>query len=336
MVNDKAEFLRSLDRWLEDRSILAETRKFLNLEPLGKRSGLGDGQIANWRRRGRLPGTFVEGAALYRCARPASSIQKEQWAERMGIEGDAFWQIFIVYEEVDPTQPALDVCALQYWQGVRALRGVAHLTQAAYRSRWTKEDGQNDDVSLSDVRSLPGEDESFKLEAEEDGALFASWDVGSAPRDCGFVVYFPGAIKNHQSEAVGGTPRIPVDVAHTVTFLPRTILERVREKRLPSNPKGVPSAFAALLDHNPGRVMEDYLGLRDKPETRGNFRRLGPWFKEGPQVERWEGAHYLPPSIRKDESFQRAESALRAGEYEAFATHIDNPEPFLRQMMVFG
>ena len=330
IVNDNTELRLALSRWLKDSAILAETRRFLKSSGAsGGRSGLGDAQLANWRRRGHLPDSFVEGAALYHCAQ-AKGGQVDP-AQRIGIEADAFWQIFIVHETSEPGQTKLDCTILRYWKGVRSTRGTNWLTHVSYCST-----GGRNRKDKADVRSLIDEDDNLRVEDEEDGAVVTSWKVGPRPRDYGYRAHFPRTIANNQIEAVGGCPTIPMDAAHMVAFLPRRILDR--QKRMT---RGTPSACATLLNGNPVRIMERYLGLGETP-ARGNedferrLRRLGPWFEFGPMVEPWHGPVGLPKAVQDDKAFQEAGKDAQAGSCEAFATHTENPLPFLTYFIVFG
>ena len=323
MIADSADLVRALSSWIDDGGILSDTRKFLKSGPSSPRSGLGDGQIQNWRRRGgRLPSSFIEGAALYHCAQ-ARSVQLHP-AKEIGIAGDSFWQVFVVHNAVDDNQQMVDCTILRYWHGVRA-RGTTYFAHTAYRS--TGETAVKDDVC-----PLPKDDSSFERHFDHDGTVLVSWQIDREPRDLGYVAHFPGAIRNNHAEAVGGSPTIPVGAVHLLVFLPRSVIDRQRQGHLPSNPRGIPTAFATLLNGNPVHVMESYL----ESHTRLGFLRLGPWFREGPLVEFWHGSHRLPQPIREHKSFESAQNSVHEGDCEAFVANVDDPLPFLTYFMVFG
>ena len=169
---------------------------------------------------------------------------------------------------------------------------------------------------------------------DDDGGVFVNWQVeaGREPRDHGYAVRFSRVMEREHEEALGGSPTIPVATAHLLAFLPREVLDHQRRKRLPSNPRGRPIAFSTLLHGDPTRVIESYLGIRKSPAN-GDFRRLGPWFKEGPLVEPWEiDSNGVPQPIREHRSVEEA----RTSEYEPFGVRVDNPDAFLSYFMIFG
>ena len=277
VISNKSDLTSALNGWLASSIILDRTRKLLKSgAPSTERSGLSDGQIANWKRRG-LPESILEGAALYHCAKDRNLHLDT--AKRLGIEADTFWQVFIVHAAENDDQLKLDCTILRYWQGVRALRGTVYLTHTAHRSAG---EGASDDKP----RSLVEGDCGFDPGDDDDGGVFVSWEVeaGREPRDHGYAVRFSRVMEREHEEALGGSPTIPVATAHLLAFLPREVLDHQRRKRLPSNPRGRPIAFSTLLHGDPTRVIESYLGIRKSPAN-GDFRRLGPWFKEGPLVE---------------------------------------------------
>ena len=95
MISNKSDLTSALNGWLASSIILDRTRKLLKSgAPSTERSGLSDGQIANWKRRG-LPESILEGAALYHCAKDRNLHLDT--AKRLGIEADTFWQVFIVH-----------------------------------------------------------------------------------------------------------------------------------------------------------------------------------------------------------------------------------------------
>ena len=329
MATNNDEFTNTLNKWLNDSAILADTRKFLKSGQDSTRSGgITDGQRANWRRRG-LPNTFVEGAALYHCAQ-AKYVQPTA-AQGSAIEGGAFWQVFVVHAPEVDDQPMLDCTVLRCWQGLRAHhRGTDWFAHTATRSIGTP-------PAKADVRPLV-KDDSFRPVPQDDGTVIMSWEIGLEPRDQGYHAHFPGSLANGREDAVGGCPTIPVASGHLLVYLPQSLLRRQREMRLPGNPRGIPIAFSTFLNGgNPARIMESYLGVRGTRPTEEAFRRLASWFDEGPLVEEWrQDTHRVPQLIRQHEAFQTAENLAHEGKYEAYATHIDAPRPFLSHFMVFG
>ena len=360
MATNDDEFTNTLNKWLNDSTILADTRKFLKSGQGGTRSGGGitDGQRANWRRRG-LPNTFVEGAALYHCAQARNAPSNA--AQGCAIEGDEFWQVFVVHAPEVDDQPMLDCTILRCWQGMRARhRGTDWFAHPAARSIGTlpakadvhplveddsfrpvpQDDGTVEDDSFRPVPQDDGtvEDDSFRPVPQDDGTVVASWEIGREPRDQGYHVHFPASLANDREDAVGGCPIIPVTSAHLLAYLPQSLLRRQRRMMLPGNPRGTPVAFSTFLNGgNPARIMESYLGVRETPSTEEDFRRLASWFDEGPLVEEWrQDTHRVPELIRQHKVFQAAENLAHEGKYEAYTTHIDAPKPFLSHFMVFG
>jgi len=323
VISSRSDLTSVLNGWLASKLIRDRTRTLLKSgAPSTERSGLSDNQIANWKRRG-LPESFLEGAALYHCAENRSL--HFYTVRRLGIEADAFWQVFIVHAPEDDTQPKLDCTILRYWQGVRALRETGCLTHIAHRSA-------GEGASGDEPRSIVEGDCGFEWRHDDNDGVFVSWEVGREPRDHGYVVRFSGVMAQDHEEAVGGSPAIPVGTVHLLVFLPRKVLDRQRRKRLPSNPRGRPIAFSTLLHGAPARVMENYLGIRKSPAN-GDFRRLGPWFEEGPLVEPWESdSDDVPQPIREHESIKEA----TAPAYESFVARIHDPLAFLSYFMIFG
>ena len=373
MITDPASLTSTLEEWLDDGDVLTETRRFLKSGSRSGRSGLGDGQIANWRRRG-LPSSFVEGAALYHFGQ-ARRVRGVDPSQEVGIEGDAFWQVFIVHDAANNRQEWLDCTILRQWQGVRSLHpgDTTWLTHPAYRSTGKNrtndepetDDGKNgkngkaeeEEKDKTSVESLLEGDPRFRKVQDDDGTVVVSWEIDRESLDYGYIAHFPMAIRNDHVEAVGGCPSIPIRSANLLAFLPRKYFDE-RQMRLPSNPRGIPGAFATLLNGDPVRVMESYLGIHKedgakisaagptedrtqkpsvtKRDFSHHFRRLGPWFHEVSNVEAGFGSRRPPPSIRTHDFFKEAERIAQEGGYRAFATHVDVPRPFLTYFMVFG
>ena len=326
MVANIDEFADTLEQWLDDGGILADTRRFLESgEDSERPGGITDSQRANWRRRG-LPGAFVQGAAL--CYRAQSGTTRPPAAHRGPIEGGPYWQVIVVHAPERVDQEMLDCSILRLWHDLRALdRGSDWFTHIMSRSK-----GGKPDENPEGVEPLV-EDDSFQCVPFGEDVTLVSWDVGREPRDQGYASHLRAAIANDRVEAVGGHPGISVTSGHLLAFLPRSVLDR----KLPSNPRGVPTAFSALLfGDNPARLMERYLGIHENP-TEKDFRRIASWYEEGPQVGEWlQGAHGVPELIRRHPFFEDAEDRVRKGTHQAFVTHIDDPSPFLSHFMVFG
>ena len=362
MITDYSALKRKLLEWINDGDVLAESRKFLRSDESSERSGLGDGQIANWRRRG-LPSSFVEGAALYHCGQPRKSAQ-DDLARRVGMKAEAFWQVFVV-EDAGKEQEWLDCTILRQWQGVRCLdlRDTTLLTHTAHRSTRKHDKERNaadaggrkdpeDRKTESLVDSLVDQDPCFRRDPEDDSSdddsVVVSWEVDPARSDYGYVARFPTAIKNNHSEAVGGYPSIPVQSSTMVTFLPPRLIAQMQR---PDNPKGIPKSFATLLDGDPVRAMEGFLGIvkekggagatsdaegdstGDVGDFQRHLRRLGSWFREESQVRRALPSLSLPKPILEHEIFRRED---RPDMRNAFVTHIVEPYPFLRYFTIFG
>ncbi len=325
MVDNRANLEHELERWLDKSSPeLADTRKFLGSDSTGKRSGLSDGQIANWRRRRRLPDTFVEGAALYHCALARTGrLDPAQWT---GIAGDSFWQVFVV---ADTVGPKLDCTILRFWKGVRTLDDTKpkYLTHIAHRST-------DKAARTREPSQLGRKDDSFDCEADDDGSVFVSWKIGLEPRDYGYELEFPNAIVNDHNEAVGGLSTIDVGSAHMLVFLPQRAVDRLVDMRMPGNPFGLPGAFSTLLQGDGVRVMESYLGIR-KSNADGDFRRLGPWFEQGPQVNWGLQDHSPPQAIGEHRAFKEATKSAQEGKCRLCSLHVVNPLPFLSYFVVF-
>ena len=272
MADTRSDLEDNLWNWLDKGSPeLVDTRRLLGPDLTGKRSGLGDGQIANWRRRKRLPDTFVEGAALYHCAQARTGTLDP--AARTGIRGDSFWQAFVV---AGGDGPKLDCTILRLWTGVRALHDnrPGYLTHVAHRST-------DQATEEREPEELGRKHASFERRFEYGGGVFVSWKVGREPRDYGYELEFPNSIVNNSNEAVGGLSVIHVDAVHMLVFLPQRVVERLMDMRIPGNPFGLPGSFSTLLHGDGVQVMESYLGIRRNPGT-GDYRRLGPWFRAGP------------------------------------------------------
>ena len=351
MFRSRDELEEGLWRWLDKSSgRLADAREFLGSGSAGARRGLGDSQIANWRRRHgerRLPETFVEGAALYHCARGGLFDS----VEHTGIRADSFWHIFFVRggdDDENDSQPRLNCGILRYWENARSLRGADHLTHFALRSideaaakkepRATAgEKPEKFDKNKPEPRQLGRPDAGFDPKYDPDGSLFTSWTIADDPHDYGYAVDFPNAIKNDSDEAVGGSLAIPVGVAHQLVFLPKRAVTRLVDLRLAGNPRGLPSAFSLLPGGNPVLLMESYFGIRDHGDhgIKGDSRRLGHWFKQGPQVVEGTGSTRLPQAIREDPLYKEAERYVQEGRCVAFSTRIADPPPFLSYFMVF-
>ena len=312
--------------------MLAAARGFL-----GSRSGLSEGQIGNWRRReSGMPDTFVEGAALYHSAQSFKNLVDP--AEYTGIEADRFWQIFFVRFVEDDTQPGrndsqprLHCGILRYWENVRSLQGDRYLSHVALRSF---------DERKPPATPLGRTETAFYPEYDNDSSLLVSWKIDPEPHDCGYEVDFPDAIRNNHDEAVGGDTAIAVRSAHQLVFLPTGSIERLRNLRLPGNPEGWPSAFSTLPAGDPVRVMEGYLRLREDGggrdgEERDYFRRLGPWFRQGPAVRKGIGRHEPPEALRERELYEEAMRHVDEGRSQVFSTRIDKPVPFLRYILAF-
>ena len=310
-------------------------------------AGLGDSQIANWwRRHGepRLPETFVEGAALYHCARGSLFDPVEHTRSK----ADSFWHIFFVRGDDDDendSQPRLHCGILRYWENARSVGGADHLTHIALRSidkavakkkprATVSEKPEKGGESKPELRQLGRSGAGFDPKYDPDGSLFTSWTIDSEPHDYGYAVDFPNAIKNNSDEAVGGSLAIPVGVAHQLVFLPKRAVVRLANMGLPGNPLGLPSAFSLLPGGNPVLLMESYLGIRNS-DMKGDFRRLGPWFKQGPQVMEGTGPTRPPKAIREDDLYRKAMRYVQEGRSLAFSTHIEIPPPFLSYFMVF-
>ena len=340
MITDNDELMSALNNWIKDHAILEDTRKFLRAGSGqgAKRSGaLGDGQIANWRRRESLPEAFVQGAALYHCAHarnaPLPAAGQKAMARQNAIEGDEFWQVFILDPAKDDKQPMIGCTILRAFQGIRAHhRGTSDwFTHAAYRSAAKTAESAKQDVPRALV-----EDDSFRRIPDADGAVVVSWRIGAEPRDQGYQVSFPNSIAKNRPEAVGGCPTIPVASSHLLAYFPRSLRDRHREMRQPSNPLSIPSVISLLPVGNPVRVMESYLGIHDIP-TEEDFLRIAPWFQQEPLAEPWKhDSHRVPQLIREHEAFKEAEGWVHEDKYEAFATHVDAPLPFLSYFMIFG
>ena len=341
MFDNREELEEELWRWLDKGSgELADTRNFLGSGSTVARRGLGDSQIANWRRRHgepRLPETFVEGAALYHCARKGLFDP----VEYSGIKADSFWHIYFVRgaedDETD-SQPWLNCAILRYWENVRSLGGADHLTHIALRSidkaAAKKEAGEKPRQDGPKPKPLGWQDSGFDYKYDPDGSLFTSWNIGCKPHDYGYEVDFPNAMMNDQDEAVGGSLSIAVDVAHQLVFLPKRAVDRLANMRLLGNPRGLPSAFSLLPGGNPVLLMESYFGIRDHG-IKGDSRRLGPWFKQGPQVIEGTGSKRPPEAIRENPLYKEAVRFVQEGRCVAFSTRVVVPPPFLSYFVVF-
>ena len=359
MIANIDEFVDTLRKWLDDSSILADTRRFLESGQGDKLPGaITDSQRANWRRKGRgLPGAFVQGAAL--CYRAQPGTAQPSAAHRCAIEGGPFWQLMIVHALDRVDQEMMDCSILRLWHGLRTIRRSAEwFAHTALRS--TEKSDENSkkaeppveedcpgtgktDGWLGDPKEWPEkveplvEDDSFRPHGDGavvrgDGYVVPSWAVGREPRDQGYAVHFRAAITNHRVEAVGGYPHVPVTSGHLLAYLPRSALDR----KLPSNPRGVPTAFSAFLHGDPAGQMEEYLGIHKSPSEK-DFRRIAAWYNEGPQVAEWsQGVDGVPKLIRQHAFFEHAEDCVRRGTHQAFVTHINSPDPFLSHFMVFG
>lgn len=343
MIDNRRTLTDALRIWLEEGDVLADARKLLNAGPSSKRSGLGDGQIANWKRGDRLPDTFVEGAALYHCAQARRPLIDP---EDIGLTGSSYWQVFVVGNPEHDNQPVLDCAILRYWQDVRALEDTGYLTHVASRSidPTAAEDEprvSTDGAGAKDkkraqpkVVELGRKGANFDPQFEDDGSLFVSWEIDRTPRDHGYAVTFPKSIVNNHDELVGGHSVVPVGSAHLLVFLPQSAVNRLADRGLPGNPHGLPGAFATLLHGSPARVMERYLGIVESGAKR-DFRRLGPWFRVIPEVEQGSGSHPLPPDISRDEVYKKASEWVEAGKFRLYSIHVDKPESFLTYALVF-
>ena len=343
MVANSADLTKTLNRLLDNPAAVADTRKFLKSDSGSERSGLGDGQVANWRRRGRLPDTFVEGAALYHCGYH-EKVSSDQYdlVQRIGIKGDTFWQVFVVQDSKDHNPRKLDITILRHWQGVRSLRGTTHLIHTAHRSI---EKSAGKKKRKSDVGSLKEHDPSFKEDFDDDGTAVVSWEIGRLPDDHGYEADFPNALEKYNVESAGGYPAIPVDTAYVLIFLPRSVFESQPIESLPSNPRGLPTAISTHVMGNPVNVMESFLGIGKVPTSKA-FRRVELWFQEEQQVVRWlpnshdsDDSHDfpdVPPLIREHGTFKNAVKSVHEGGHRAFATQVEKPLPFLFYFMVFG
>ena len=342
MIDSRRALTDALETWLKKVDVLTEARRFLGTGPTSKRSGLGDGQIANWKRSERLPDTFVEGAALYHCARKALIDPEDT-----GLTGSSFWQVFVVGNPKQGNQPDLDCAILRYWQDVRALGDVRYLTHGAARSIdpsaakdeakiGAVEAGAEDEEEAGPkvVELVEREGAKFDPRYEPDGSLFVSWEIDRQPRDHGYAVTFPNAIVNNHDELVGGSSEIAVGSMHLLVFLPKRAVDRLAARGLPGNPHGLPGAFATLSRGSAARVMEGYLGILESG-IKGDFRRLGPWFRVIPEVEQGPGSHPLPPEIGRHDIYKTASEWVEAGEYRLFSVHVDKPLPFLTYALVF-
>lgn len=328
MVDNRSDLESELRGWLHKGSaVLADTRKFLGSDPNGKRPGLRDSQIANWWRKDRLPDTFVEGAALYHCAQERK--RRLDAAQRTGIAGESFWQVFVVHAPKTDGQEKLHCTIMRYWQGVRALndRKPHYLTHIAHRSADREADRKK-------PRQLGREDDSFDYAFDANGGVFVSWELGREPLDYGYEVVFGNAIVNDHDEAVGGLSTIQVGSAHMLVFLPQKAVDRLAAMLLPGNPQGLPGALSTLVNGSPVDVMESYLGIRKGANDR-DYRRLGPWFEPGPQVAWGLGDRAPPQAIREQKAFEAAVESAKKGECRPCSTHVDDPAPFLSYMMVF-
>ena len=341
MIDNRDALEDELWRWLDKSSgELADTRNFLGSGSTGARSGLGDSQIANWRRRhGKrlLPETFVQGAALYHCSRK-DLLDPAEWTR---LQGDSFWHVFFVRgaeDDKDDSQPKLNCAILRYWENVRSLGGSNHLTHIALRSIDKAAAKKETDEKLKkdepEPEALGWQDAGFDYKYDPDGSLFTSWKIDCKPHDYGYAVDFPNAMVNDHDEAVGGSPTIAVGVAHQLVFLPKRAIDRLANMRLPGNPRGLPSAFSLLPSGNPVLLMENYLGIREHG-VKGDSRRLGPWFKQGPQVEEGIGPSPPPQAIRQNELYKKAVESVQEGRCVAFSTRVAVPPPFLSYFVVF-
>ena len=336
MVRSRDELEESLWVWLDGSGgELADARNFLGSGSTGVRRGLSDSQIANWRHRHgerRLPNTFIEGAALYHCAR-GGLFDSVKYS---GIKADSFWHIYFVRggdDDPNDSQPRLNCAIIRYWENVRSLGNATHLTHFALRSidkDNAKDENKPEPQPLGRWSDPPGFDPQY----DSDGSLFASWDIDGEPHDYGYAVDFPNAIANDGDEAVGGTLAIPVGVAHQLVFLPKRAVERLANMGLIGNPLGLPSAFSLLPGGNPVQQMESYLGVR-KHGAKGDARRLGPWFRQWPQVVEGIGSTRPPKAIRKNGFYDQAVRYVQEGRCVAFSTRGDVPPPFLSYLMVF-
>lgn len=331
MIDNRQDLSDALWDWLKKGDTLTEARRFLSAGPNSKRSGLGDSQLANWRRKEHLPDTFLEGAALYHCAQARSP--RIDAAEETGLAASDFWQVFVVGNPSQVNQPRLDCAILRYWQNARAVDDNRYLSHYAYRSiAASAAKGETHDNPT--VTELGGTDTRFYREFDDDGSLFVSWEIDREPRDHGYAVTFADAIKNDHDELVGGAPTIAVDSAHLLAFLPKKAIERLAGRGLPHNPQGIPGAFATHLSGNPARVMERYLGILES-DANGDFRRLGPWFRMLQQVGQGEGDVELPAAVTDNEIYKEAAGWVDTGEFRLYSLHVDLPVPILTYALVF-
>ena len=344
MIDSRRELTDALWIWLQGGDVLAEARRILNAGRNSKRSGLGDGQIANWRRGKSLPDTFVEGAALFCCGQAERPLIDP---EDTGLTGSSFWQVFVVGDPKQGNQPDLDCAILRYWQDVRALGDVRYLTHGAARS--IDPSAAKDEARAGTVAARAEEKKragpkvvelakrkgaEFDHQYEADGSLFVCWQIDRVPRNHGYAVTFPKSIANDHDELVGGSSEIAVGSMHLLVFLPKRAVDRLAARGLPGNPHGLPGAFATMLRGSPARVMERYLGILESG-VKGDFRRLGPWFRVIPEVEQGAGSHPLPPEIGKHDIYEKASEWVEAGDYRLFSVHVDKPLPFLTYAVVF-
>ena len=236
MIDSRHTLTLALWLWLEKGDALAEARRFLEAGPPSKRSGLGDGQIANWKRSEHLPETFVEGAALYHCAQAGRPLIDP---EDTGLAASSFWQVFVVGNPKQGNQLDLDCAILRFWQDVRALGDTRYLTHVASRSISpssakdkasvsTDGTGAKDEKEVKpEVVELGRKGAKFDHQYEDDGSLFVSWEIDREPRDHGYAVTFPEAIVNNHDELVGGSSEIAVGSVHLLVFLPQSAVNRL-------------------------------------------------------------------------------------------------------------
>ena len=351
MIDSREALTDALWHWLEQSDTLTEARRFLSQDPTSKRSGLGDGQIANWRRKKTLPDTFLEGAALYHCALAEKPLIDP---EETGLTGSSFWQVFVVGNPAQFNQPIpkkldsikpkttkpkiekLDCAILRYWQDVQALGDDGYLSHVAYRSRSaTVELNEKDkEKEKPKVEELGGTGTKLEIKHENDGNLFVRWQIDREARDHGYTVNFPEAITHGRNELVGGTPTIAVGSAHLLVFLPKSSVDRLKR---PANPHGLPDAVRMHVTGSPVRVMEGYLGISeaDDNENTNDVRRLGPWFRTIQHVEQGPGIHPLPLAISENKIYRNASEWVDAGEFKLFSVHVDRPLPFLTYALAF-
>jgi len=335
----KDDLVQDVRSWLDDDQVLSKTRGFLGGQ------GLGEAKVANWSRPERdVPETLIEGAALYHCAR--SGTFDTSAAERTGLVGGRFWQVFVVGPRPDANGNH-DCLVVRCWQDVRHYgerRDELFLTHKTWFTGVP--DDKNPVIDLMAARTLvrevPGkpntegdgwtaiEDESTSSRGRE---IAVSWRVPREERrDYGYAVRLAGTVstkppKGQRHEYLGGLSTIPMEEEVLIVSLPPQLLKASGDL-LDDYTFVRPQCLEFLAEGIPITVLEAFL------QARLARKHLAPWFDNRGRARLWRDSGLeLPPPI---ESLLKAQGvSLNSDDGTAFVARVVSPAPYLYYSMVF-